>query len=167
MRPYSKCVSLLSFESRNKENLFLVKIKMAFQNLLSLPIICSEIQELYLWKKANHKPTMTFWVSCKAVFHPLSQSSSLPCFLCTFSTPSPPISRGWEMGNQSRSHCFLGNTAFTNPLSAPVAPMTDPLPSFCTLAPSPLPPPTSCVKKIFSPPYLKLSSTFCCFFINI
>lgn len=80
--------------------------------------------------------------------------------------PLSPTSRGLEMGNQDRSHCFLGNTAFTNPCSAPLAPMTDPLPSFCTLAPSPLPPPTSCVKKILSPPYLKLSSSFCCFLLT-
>lgn len=156
MRSCSKFVSLLHFKSRKKENLFLVKRKMAFQNLSSLPIICSEIQELYLWKNANRKPTMTFWVSQKAVSHPLSQSSSLPCSLCTFRTPPPllpgPERWGIRTGRTASWEIWLCQSLLRTWLQWL---------TLLLLHPSPLPSPTThfMCKKILSLPYLKLSST--------
>lgn len=165
-RCHSTFVSLFSFICRKKANLFLVKRKTVFQNPLSLPVTYSETQELYLWKNQTANILLNLHSIRRSSPPIITHLSHLyPVLFAHLNPPRTP--RGWGMGNQDRSHYFLGNTASTNSWSAPMAPMNDPLPSFFTLPPFPLPPPISYEKEMISFSYLKLSSVFYCSFINI
>lgn len=133
---------------------FLAKRKKILQNLILLPAT-------YLLRNSStvcmQKPDTNLLLNFKSVrrlflthhYH----TPHLYLVLCAHLKPPHPkkTPRGWRMGNQDRSHDFLGNTVFTNFCSLPVAHMSDPFPSFFTLISCLLPSPTTYVIKRILP----------------
>lgn len=113
---------------------FLVKRKKILQNLILL-------SATYLLRNSRtvcmQKPNTNLLLNFKSVIRLfLTHHYYTPhIYLVLYAYLKPPLQKkktpkGWRMGNQDRSHDFLGNTVFTNFCFLPVAHMSDTFPSF-------------------------------------
>lgn len=114
----STLVSLFSFASRNKANLFPIKGHGVPESSL---ILLSQKLRNCIYKKMNSTPTIEFWVSLRAVF-----TLIITCFVITLlsmyisSSPKLPGAEGWGTQTGCATSWEIGSLPFPALPGAPV-----------------------------------------------